>query len=290
LAFFQASSAVMQGQSGFFHPRFPLPLPWFSGAFGARSWYDMSPLKATLERLCDFDRINAGGMRVSVGAVNVATGNFSYFDSTRTALRAEHFMASAALPPAFAPVEIDGEFFWDGGVVSNTPLQEVLRASPRRDTLAFQVDLWSARGAMPDNLADVAERVKDIQYSSRTRLVTDTMQGEQRYRNVLRKVLEKVPEAVRGDDPWFALADELSCGRRYNVQHLIYQQRKFEHDYKDYQFGASTMDSHWAAGLSDIRRTLASGTWSELPNNDASFVTHDVHRVASKEASKKAAP
>ncbi|WP_230473388.1 DUF3734 domain-containing protein [Dyella choica] len=279
LSFFQASSAAMQGQFGFFHPRFPSVLPWFGGASNAKSWYDMSPLKATLERFCDFDRINAGEIRVSVGAVNVATGNFSYFDSTRTRLRAEHFMASGALPPAFAPVEIDGEFFWDGGIVSNTPLQEVLRASPRRDTLAFQVDLWNARGAMPDNLVDVAERLKDIQYSSRTRFVTDTMQSEQRYRTVLRKVLEKVPEAMRKDDPWFSLADELSCGKHYNVQHLIYQQREFEHDYKDYQFGASTMNSHWAAGLDDIRRTLANGSWLEPPNNDAGFVTHDVHRV-----------
>lgn len=281
LSFLQASSAAMQGQAGFFHPRFPGLLSWLGGASSPKSWYDMSPLKATLERFCDFDRINAGETRVSVGAVNVATGNFSYFDSTRTTLRAEHFMASGALPPAFAPVEIDGEFFWDGGIVSNTPLQEVLRASPRRDTLAFQVDLWSARGSMPDNLVDVAERLKDIQYSSRTRFVTDALQGEQRYRTVLRKVLEKVPEAMRKDDPLFRLADELSCGKQYNVQHLIYRQRTFEHDYKDYQFGASTMHSHWAAGLDDIRRTLANGSWLTLPNNDAGFVTHDVHRTRS---------
>ncbi len=282
LSFFQAASAAMQGQFGFFHPRFPIPVPWLAGASGAKSWYDMSPLKATLERFCDFDRINAGETRVSVGAVNVATGNFSYFDTNRTTLRAEHFMASGALPPAFAPVEIDGEFFWDGGIVSNTPLQEVLRASPRRDTLAFQIDLWSAHGPMPDNLANVAQRTKDIQYSSRTRFVTDALQGEQRYRNVLRRVLERVPEAMRKDDPLFSLADELSCGKRYNVQHLIYQQQTFEQDYKDYQFGSSTMNSHWAAGLNDIRRTLANGSWLELPDNDAGFVTHDVHRVKPK--------
>ncbi|WP_266159459.1 patatin-like phospholipase family protein [Dyella silvatica] len=282
LSFLQASSAAIQGQSGFFHPRFPIPMPWLEGPSAANSWYDMSPLKATLERFCDFDRINAGETRVSVGAVNVATGNFSYFDNTRIALRAEHFMASGALPPAFAPVEIDGEFFWDGGIVSNTPLQEVLRASPRRDTLVFQVDLWSARGSIPNNLANVAERTKDIQYSSRTRFVTDALQGEQRYRTVLRKVLERVPEALRKDDPWFNLAAELSCGKRYNVQHLIYRQQKFEHDYKDYQFGSSTMNKHWAEGLSDIRRTLANRSWLELPDSDAGFITHDIHRTKPK--------
>jgi NTE family protein len=279
LTAFQAASAMMQGQHGFFKPRVPTPLPWVQSGPGNASWYDTAPLKATLERLCDFDRINSGETRVSVGAVNVANGNFAYFDNTRITLRAEHFMASGALPPAFAPIEIDGQFYWDGGVVSNTPLHEVLQAAPRRDTLAFQVDLWSARGPVPTSLADVAERTKDIQYSSRTRLVTDTLQREQRYRNVLREVLDRVPKAVRKDDPWCQLAEDLSCGKRYNVLHLIYQQQKYEHDYKDYQFGASTMRHHWAAGLADIRKTLANEAWLELPDNDAGFVTHDVHRL-----------
>jgi NTE family protein len=159
-------------------------------------------------------------------------------------------------------------------------LHEVLQASPRRDTLTFQVDLWSARGTVPGSMGDVAERAKDIQYSSRTRFVTDVLQREQRYRNVLREVLGKVPADVRESDAWCRLARELSCGKRYNVLHLIYQQQTFERDYKDYQFGASTMKSHWEAGLADIRKTLANDAWLELPDNDSGFVTHDVHRVA----------
>jgi NTE family protein len=279
LTAFQAAGAVMQGQHGFFAPRVPSPVPWLPTGPDKASWYDAAPLKATLERLCDFDRINSGETRVSVGVVNVGTGNFAYFENTRMQLRAEHFMASGALPPAFAPVEIDGEFYWDGGIVSNTPLHKVLNASPRRDTLTFQVDLWNARGPVPESMAEVAERTKDIQYSSRTRLVTDTLQREQRYRHVLRQVLDQVPADVRESDPWCKLADELSCGKRYNVLHLIYQQRKYERDYKDYQFGPSTMHNHWAAGLTDIRNTLANDAWLELPDNDGGFVTHDVHRV-----------
>jgi NTE family protein len=280
LTAFQATSAIMQGQNGFFQPRKPTPVPWMASAANTASWYDTAPLKATLERLCDLDRINSGQTRVSVGAVNVGTGNFVYFDSTRIELRAEHFMASGALPPAFAPMEIDGQFYWDGGVVSNTPLQEVLHASPRRDTLAFQVDLWSARGPIPDSLSAVSERTKDIQYSSRTRFVTDVLQREQRFRNVLREVLDKVPEKIRNEDRWCKLAKDLSCGKRYNIVHLIYQQQKFERDYKDYQFGASTMRSHWSAGLADIRKTLEHDAWLELPDNEAGFVTHDVHRIS----------
>jgi NTE family protein len=273
----QAASALVDGQKGFFVPRVPPPLPFSVGTPDTASWYDTAPLKATLERLCDFDRINSGQTRVSVAAVNVATGNFAYFDNQHTKLRAEHFMASASLPPGFAATEIDGEYYWDGGLMSNTPLSEVIQASPRRDTLAFQVDLWSARGPAPNTLTDVQSRVKDIQYSSRTRLVTDMMQHSQRFRHVLREVLARVSPEHR-DDPWCKLAEELATSRRYNVFQLIYRDKEFEGNYKDYQFGFSTMQLHWQSGLQDIRASLAQPGWLDMPQNDAGFVTHDIHR------------
>ncbi len=274
----QAVDALVEGQKGFFVPRFPPPSPVASSSPETASYYDTAPLKATLERLCDFDRINSGETRVSVGAVNVATGNFAYFDNTRTKLRAEHFLASGALPPGFAAVEIDGQFYWDGGLMSNTPLYEVAQATPRRDTLAFQVDLWSARGPVPDNIVDVTGRIKDIQYSSRTRLVTDEMQRAQRYRNVLKHVLDLVPEALRDTDEWCRRAAQLACSKRYNIIHLIYRQKEYEGQYKDYQFGFSTMHEHWETGLADIRRTLAHRDWLDMPNGESGFVTHDIHR------------
>ena len=214
---------------------------------------------------------------MSVGAVNVHSGNFAYFDNMHTTLKPEHFMASGALPPGFGAVEIDGEFYWDGGLMSNTPLYEVAQASPRRDTLAFQVDLWSALGPVPDNITDVQGRMKDVQYSSRTRLVTDMMQRTQRFRHVLREVLERVSPEHR-DDPWCKLAQELSCSKRYNVIHLIYRNKEYEGHYKDYQFGLSTMLQHWDSGLEDIRNSLAQPGWLEMPDNDSGFVTHDIHR------------
>jgi len=273
----QAVGALVDGQKGFFTPRFPPPLPAVSVPPQNASYYDTTPLKATLERLCDFDRINSKEMRVSVGAVNVHTGNFAYFDNTHTTLKPEHFMASGALPPGFGAVEIDGEYYWDGGLMSNTPLAEVAQATPRRDTLAFQVDLWSAIGPVPDNITDVQGRVKDIQYSSRTRFVTDTMQHSQRFRHVLREVLDRVSPEHR-DDPWCKLAEQLACSKRYNIVHLIYRDKEYEGHYKDYQFGLSTMHQHWESGLDDIRNSLAQPGWLDMPDNDASFVTHDIHR------------
>jgi len=273
-----ATSALLEGQKGFFVPRFPPPMGSVPTDPRKVSYYDTTPLKATLERLCDFDRINSGETRVSVGAVNVGTGNFVYFDNTKMTLRAEHFMASGALPPGFAAVEIDGEYYWDGGLVSNTPLSEVLQTTPRRDTLAFQVDLWSAVGDVPTTMGAINERAKDIQYSSRTRMVTDVLSRSQLFRKAMREVLEKVPEDVRKTDRWCVLAEELACSKRYNVVHLIYHDKEYETDFRDFQFGTPTMLEHWKSGLDDIRHTLRQPGWLDLPDNGTGFVTHDIHR------------
>lgn len=272
----EAWRALTEGQNGFFLPR----SPWPAGAPSPAncSFYDTAPLKSTLERFADFDRINdSDQMRVSVGAVNLRSGNFVYFDNTRQRLRPEHFMASGALPPGFPAVEIDGEYYWDGGLVSNTPLKQILSTEPRKNSLVFQVDLWSAKGKPPTDMKAIAMRQKDIQYSSRTRQITDTMKREQNYRGLLRQLMELVPEAQR-EHPAYRRAHELACGRLLKVIHLIYQDKEYEDHHKDYQFGAQTMRAHWASGYQDICRTLSHPDWLEMPSPDRPFVTHDVHR------------
>ena len=270
--------AIVEGQRGFFVPRL---VPPFLNTFGgpeSSSFYDTAPLKETLERLCDFDRINARLERVSVGAVDVETGNFEYFDNANRKLTAEHFMASGALPPGFPAVKIDGRYYWDGGLVSNTPLMEVLSCPPRRDTLTFQVDLWSAKGPMPQNLLDVDERRKDIVYSSRTRLVTDVAGQMQRLRHALRKALDKLPPDLQADAEIAALR-ELSCSKVYNTVQLIYRDKQYETHSKDYEFSILNMREHWQAGLDDIRHTLQHPEWLARPTGSTAVVTHDVHQV-----------
>ncbi len=283
----EAARALFEGQNGFFVPR-----PWFgvdaadSGPHTA-SFYDTRPLRATLERFADFERINRPDqMRVAVGAVNVRTGNFLYFDNAKHTLRPEHFMASGALPPGFPAVEIDGEFYWDGGLVSNTPLQYVLGARPRHDALIFQIDLWSAAGELPKDLLQVAVRQKDIQFSSRTRMVTDTMLEEQHYRRLLHQAMELVP-ADKRDTEWYRRAAEVACSARRNVIHLIYRDKPYESISKDYQFGALTMHEHWSAGLADMKATLQHPEWLEKPGESRPFVTHDLHRTRPNEATVK---
>jgi NTE family protein len=166
---FSASEALVNGVPGFFKPRMPPPPLQPSGSERATSWYDTSELRSTLGKLVDFDRINSKEMRFSIGAVNVKTGNFAYFDNAKDVIRPEHVMASGALPPAFPAIEIEGEFYWDGGMVSNTPLDWVLSSRSDLDTLVLQVDLWSARGSLPRDIVEVSVRTKEIAYSSRTR-------------------------------------------------------------------------------------------------------------------------
>jgi NTE family protein len=274
----ESTRALLEGQNGFFIPRLWHSLGWGSQGPHTASFYDTRPLRATLERFADFDRINrTAEMRVSVGAVNVRTGNFVYFDNAERTLRPEHFMASGALPPGFPAVEIDGEFYWDGGLVSNTPLYYVLTTKPRRDALIFQIDLWSATGELPSDLPQVAVRQKDIQYSSRTRLVTTTMQEEQNYRRLLHEALAWVPASQRST-AWYRLAEQLSCIARRNVIHLIYRGKPYESYAKDYQFGMLTMKEHWSTGLSDMQETLRRPDWLDKPGEDEPFVTHDLHR------------
>ena len=273
-----AWSALQFGAPGFFSPRQLSPFLMPAGAPGATSHYDTGLLKTTLEQLVDFDRIDAGRMRLSVGAVNVRTGNFAYFDSEERRIRPEHIMASGALPPGFPAVEVDGEHYWDGGLVSNTPLDWVVNSAPRRDTLALQVDLWSASGEVPRDLAEVAVRQKEIQYSSRTRSTTDNFRRHQQLRCALDRILEKVsPEQVGEED--YQLLRTAADEKVYSIVQLIYHAENHEGDFKDYEFSRASMEAHWRAGVLDARRTLRHPGALKRPVHGKGVRTFDVTRA-----------
>jgi NTE family protein len=272
-----ANLAVVNGAPGFFTPRFPAPWLHPPGTIAATSTYDTGSLKATLERLVDFDRINAGGMRFSAGAVNVRSGNLAYFDTATHTIRPEHIMASTALPPGFPAVEIEGEHYWDGGLVSNTPLQWVVDSDPRLDTLAFQVDLWNARGEPPRTLAEVATRQKEIQYSSRTRAGTDNFKHVRRLRRAMADLFEKLPEDLQ-NSPEARLLRPAGDQKVYNIVHLIYRTKNYEGHSKDYDFSRASMQEHWRAGYHDAVRTLRHPEALERPTNHEGVLTFDLAR------------
>jgi NTE family protein len=270
-----ANFATVGGARGFFSAR-PIP-PWFQppGTIQATSFYDTNDLKHTLERLVDFDRINSGETRFSVGAVNVVTGNFVYFDTTTHTIQPDHIMASGALPPGFPAIEIDGEQYWDGALVSNTPLQWVVDAEPRRDTLAFQVDLWSARGEFPRDTFEVTTREKEIRYSSRTRAKTDQFKYEQKLRHTLGGLLEKLPEDLKNSAE-ARLLNSVAERKVYNIIHLIYRAKNYEGHSKDYEFSRLSMQEHWRAGYNDARRTMRHREVLERPKNHEGVYTFDL--------------
>ncbi|MGZ5768209.1 MAG: DUF3734 domain-containing protein [Caldimonas sp.] len=255
-----ATIAMLFGVAGFFQPRVPAAPFQPPGTLAAISYYDTGPLRRTLERMVDFDLINSGAVRLSVGAVNVRTGNFLYFDSNEQPIDVRHVMASAALPPGFPPVEIDGEFYWDGGLVSNTPLQHVLDQPGGDRRLVFQVDLFPARGEMPRTIGDVSEREKDIRFSSRTRLNTTIGLKREATWQAARRLVAKLPASLRDDPDAKALA-RLPADAAVTVVHLIYRTKHYESQSKDYEFSRASMLEHWAAGIADTTQTLTDPRW-----------------------------
>jgi NTE family protein len=273
-----ANLAVACGATGFFSARAVMPWLQPGGALGATSFYDTSDLKRTLERLVDFDRLNAGMTRFSAGAVNVRTGNFVYFDTSTHKIAPEHVMASGALPPGFPAVEIDGEHYWDGGLVSNTPLQWVIESDPRRqDTLAFQVDLWSSQGALPRNLAEVATRHKEIQFSSRTRASTGQFKNVHRVQRALDALLRRLPADFEENDD-LKILKSVASDKVYNIIHLIYRAQNYEGHSKDYEFSHLSMQDHWRAGYHDAVRTLRHPEVLARPTSLDGVFTFDLER------------
>ena len=252
-----AAASMIFGQPGFFAPR--APMQWFAKT-QPTSWYETAALKSTLERLVDFDRINARQTRLSVGAVNVRTGNFAYFDNAEITIRPEHIMASGALPPGFPAVEIDGEQYWDGGLVSNTPLQYMMEMLPRFSRIVFQVDLFSARGQSPATIDEAENRARDIRYSSRTRAVTDNFRRQHDIGHNIQLLWDRLPEDLR-KLPEAQFLYHASCVTVMDIVQLIYRPPAAQGTAKGYEFGRPTMRTRWAAGAADAAATLKAAPW-----------------------------
>jgi len=262
-----ALETVLYGQPGFFRPRTFGPFFSPPGTPGAISFYDTAPLADTLGTVVNFNRINDGGPRLTLGAVNIATGRQIYFDSAREAIDVRHVMASGALPPGFPPVEIDHELFWDGGVVSNTPLEVVLDDEPRVSTLCFMVDLWDPMGPLPLTLDDVNERQKDIRYASRSQRAIASYRRTHNLRRAVMAMWQKLPASARAEMELEQLS-WLGCTTTMQIVHLIYQNEKYETESKDYEFSRASIAEHRAAGYRDAMRAIAERRWEEpVPPN-----------------------
>ncbi len=273
-----AFAAMTLGQPGFFRPRVPSPWLMPRGSDKATSLYETGALAETLEELVDFRLLNEGPMRVSVGAVAVETGNLEWFDTkhpTRpTRIDVRHIMASGALPPALPAVKIGDLHYWDGGIVSNTPLEYLLDQEGDRSALVFQVDLFPAQGAMPRDMGEVMTRQKDITYSSRTRAGTTRFAQTFRLRQQLRAALERVPDRTPEEERQLA---DLRRPGVVDILHLIYRTRPGKRDNKDYEFSVRSATEHRAAGRADAIATLRRRDWFTPPTIEEGVKTHDIH-------------
>ena len=262
------------GAPGFFRPR----LPGFvspNALSNATSIYDTSPLRRTLTELVDFDLLNDGPTRFSVGAVNVLLGNLTWFDNRRCRIGPEHIMASGALPPGFPAVEVDGQPYWDGGLVSNTPLQFVIDEEEGTDMTIYQVDLFHTRGSIPTDLSDVSQREKDIRYSSRTRLNTDLLQQIKELRLAANRLAKKLPDEWAQDPDLCALISHPEPGA-VSIMHLINRRELYETFSKDYEFSRATVNEHWRTGAQDARLSLEHPCWTGRDRSRQGMITYDL--------------
>ena len=260
-----ANLAASFGVPGFFAPRFPSAYFQPKGSIEAISLYDTKPLAETLRDLVDFEYLKKDGPRLSVGAVDVEKGDFHYFDSRdeNVTLDARHIMASGALPPAFAPVKIGGRHYWDGGIVSNTPIDYVVEyEGSKQDMCIFQVDVFRAKGALPKTLGEVTEREKDIRFSSRTRFNSDHVEMMQKLTVAASRLLGKLPDTLKNDDDAQVLR-EWACQSNITIAHVIRRDTGVDSGSKDYEFSRLSIEEHWATGRENVRKGLRSKAWAE---------------------------
>jgi NTE family protein len=271
-----AFSAMVHGAPGFFSPR-PFP-PVNSTAESPElvSYYDITPLKETLERLVDFDLLNAEPPRLTVLATNVRTGVPAYFDNREQKLTAAHILASASLPPSFPPTEIDGEYYWDGGVVSNSPMQFVIDNRGRHTALVFQVDLWDANGEVPLDIPSANLRATEIHSASRINVSLEQHKKMQKFRYALRRFLDELPEECQ-NDPEVQFLSEQARVKVATIVQLKYQSNKFETASKMFEFSRLTMEEHWRAGFEDTQAALNEPGVLELPHVSEAARIFDVH-------------
>src|SRR5215472_7637208 len=184
-------------------------------------------------------------------------------------------MASGALPPGFPPVQVDGELYWDGGLFSNTPLQYMVDYNPRRSRLVFQVDVFAAHGTLPSNLDDVNEREKDIRYSSRTKMVTESLRERHNVRHVINELHRLLPPEI-ADTPQAKRLYEHGCVTEMDIATLIYRPGAPQGASKDFEFSRATMEARWREGFNDARATLAASPWLAPVEYDVGVRVFDV--------------
>jgi NTE family protein len=269
-------AALFQGVPSFYRPR---PAAWAGPlaqvGLDDASYYSTEPLKHTLESLVDLKVLAQAKTRLTMGAVSVRSGELKYFDSRDAPLRIDHVMASAALPPAFAAVRIEGEAYWDGGVYSNTPIEAVLDDHPRRSSVIFAVNVWQPTGVEPKSIWEVLGRQKDIQYASRADTHIARQKQLHQLRHVIRELVKHLPESKKESAGCRELA-AYGCGTTMHVVRLLAPTLDTEDFFKDIDFSSAGIRQRWEAGLRDAQQVIESAPWNEPVDPLEGVVVHEL--------------
>jgi NTE family protein len=288
MPFFGAQMAAWMtaanGIEGFFTPN-ALAFASSTWPLGATSagYYRTDPLKRTLSEFVDFNLINNGPCRLTVGAANVRTAKMRYFDSRDMQLDARHIMASGALPPAFPPVLINDELYWDGGILSNTPVEAVFDDYPRRSALVFAVHIWNPAGPDPETIEDVMHRQKDVMYSSRAHSHIVRQEQIHRMRHVIAELAARLPPSERAKPEVEEMAG-YGCLTQMHVVRLLAPALDGEDHAKDIDFSATGIKTRWEAGLENARAVIARAPWSDPVDPLEGFVLHEAVAGQTSEA------
>ena len=273
-------ATIASGIPAFFAPN---PLVWLGPqacvGTGQAAFYKTDALRHTLEALVDVDALNAGPVRMVLGAVKVQTGEMRYFDNRQEPLSLDHILASAALPPAFPAVRVHGDFYWDGGLYSNTPIEAVLEDKPRRDSLIFAVDLWSAQGPLPESLWQVQGREKDIRYASRSDSHIARQQQLHHLRHVIQELAKALPEQTRATPAVKRLA-AWGCSTTMHIVRMLAPDAASADPLVDMDFRPEHIRARWQSGYADAQAVIDRAPWSQPSDPLQGIVIYDAPSAA----------
>ncbi|MBS0286793.1 MAG: patatin-like phospholipase family protein [Proteobacteria bacterium] len=274
--YISAQSSLLFGQPGMFSPRVKNPLLETNGSADTISYYVATPLRKTLENLVDWDLLNSGKLRFSVGAVEVQKGKAVFFDTNKHTLTPDHILASCALPPAFAAVKIDNEYFWDGGVLSNTPVQAIINDSHHVNTLCFMANLFDSFGLNPKTLDDVMKRYKDIMYSSQDRMHLQSFLEILRLRREINFLYQKMPEEIQKQADVKKIYENECIDTMMHFVRFLYTAPHSELSSKDFEFSTLSIEERINAGFKDGLIALEKSPWLDPVAADIGVAIHEI--------------
>lgn len=285
-----ANYALFFGQRNFFKPTSSNPWLMIDESPDKISYYDTSHLRSSLMATIDFEYLNSNHIRLTLGSVNVKTGRLKFFDNKKESLHVEHIMASCALPPGFPAIEINGEYYWDGGLYSNTPLISVINDLPHKSRLCFLVDLFDSTGLIPRNMDEILERAKDINYSGHIDILLDYYDLHLFMQKKIASCIQTLPDEMK-KHPSLQELSNYGDSHHVHIAKIVYKAKRQDLHSKDYEFSNFSARKRMEEGYHHTLQLLSNPKWWRDQEDNMGTVVHpsasDMHIVLGNCSCKK---